>query len=245
MRPGPALLLGLFLLGGCNAAERLSRIGKEPDLSPIANPVERPDYRPVSLPMPAQEEAIYPPNSLWRTGAHRFFRDQRARGIGDILTVTVTIRDAADLSNETRRVRRNSEGMGIGGFFGYEARLDRVFPNEIQPGSAVDLGSDSSNLGRGSVSRNEKIDVDVAAVVVQVLPNGNFVIQGRQEVRVNFEVRELYVAGVVRPEDITPRNRISHEKIAELRVAYGGRGQITDVQQPRYGSQVLDVILPF
>ncbi|MDX1540798.1 MAG: flagellar basal body L-ring protein FlgH, partial [Geminicoccaceae bacterium] len=109
----------------------------------------------------------------------------------------------------------------------------------------VDLDSDSASNGRGAVTRNEDIQLAVAAVVVQVLPNGNLVIQGRQEVRVNFEVRELYVAGVVRPEDISPTNIIDHEQIAELRVAYGGRGQITDVQQPRYGQQVLDVVLPF
>ncbi len=240
-----APVLALLLLGGCNAAERLGRIGKEPDLSPIENPVERPDYQPVTMPMPAVEPVAYAPNSLWRTGARRFFKDQRARGVGDILTVKITIQDEADLRNETRRSRKNAEGLGIGGFFGYEARLDRVLPNEVQADNLVDLESDSSNAGRGSVSRNEKVDLDVAAVVVQVLPNGNFVVQGRQEVRVNFEVRELYVAGVVRPEDITPQNRISHDKVAELRMAYGGRGIVSDVQQPRYGAQVLDVILPF
>jgi flagellar L-ring protein precursor FlgH len=239
-------LLAVALLTGCNAADRLSNIGRAPELSPIQDPVRQPDYRPVSMPMPATMPADpMAPNSLWRTGARGFFRDQRARQVGDVLTVNVTIKDQASLRNETERGRTNSEGLGIDGLFGLPDVLDNAIGGTFAPGSAVDLNSSLRNQGRGSTRRNEDISTNIAAVIVQTLPNGNLVIQGRQEVRVNYEMRELIVAGVVRPEDITPTNTISHEKIAELRVAYGGRGQLTDVQQPRYGSQVLDVILPF
>jgi flagellar L-ring protein precursor FlgH len=233
-------------LGGCaNLFGRLASIGQEPELSPIENPVERPAYRPVSLPMPATQPEIYPANSLWRQGARSFFKDQRARAVGDVLTVEVTISDEASLTNETSRARANADGLSASAFFGYESKLGEIFPDAVDPDNLLELESEMSNLGRGDVQRNEEIKLNVAAVVVQVLPNGNLVIQGRQEVRVNFEVRELYVAGVARPEDITPDNTIQHDQIAELRVAYGGRGQITDVQQPRYGAQVLDVILPY
>jgi flagellar L-ring protein FlgH len=133
--------------------------------------------------------------------------------------------------------------------FGLETRLDNVLPNPdgkpLDPASLVGASSRMSNQGAGEVQRAESVRVDVAAVIAQVLPNGNLVIEGRQEVRVNFEVREVYVAGIARPEDVTPLNTIPHDKVAELRVAYGGRGQITDVQQPRYGSQVLDILLPY
>jgi flagellar L-ring protein FlgH len=202
-------------------------------------------YRPVSLPMPAQEPEIYPANSLWRQGARSFFKDQRARTVGDVLTVEVTIADEATLRNETQRTRDNEDNFSASHFFGLESKLDKIFPNAVDPDNLIDLNSELLNAGRGNTARTEEIRLNVAAVVTQVLPNGNLVIQGRQEVRVNFEVRELYVAGVARREDIRPDNTIQHDKIAELRVAYGGRGQITDVQQPRYGAQVLDIILPY
>lgn len=241
-----ALLTLLVGVAACsNTAERLSSVGQPPDLTPIENPAEHPAYRPVSLPMPAERAQVFQANSLWRQGSRAFFNDQRARRVGDILTVRVTIADQARLENETSRSRANEEGFGMGGFFGLENQLDDFLPGEVDNENLVDLDSNTSNSGRGNVERNEDIKINVAAVIVQVLPNGNLVLQGRQEVRVNFEVRELYVAGVARPEDIKPDNTIPHDEIAELRVAYGGRGQITDVQQPRYGAQVLDIVLPF
>jgi flagellar L-ring protein precursor FlgH len=233
------------LLGGCNAIDRLSNIGKEPALSPVGERIEQATRQPVIMPMPAPKPEVYQANSLWRQGARAFFRDQRARDVGDVLTVKVIIADEASLENESSRSRTNSENLGVDSVLGFENKLHKILPGRPDPASLVGLDSDVSNRGQGSVSRTEEIKLNVAAVVVQRLPNGNLVIHGRQEVRVNYEVRELYVAGVVRPEDITPDNMISHDQIAELRVAYGGRGQLSDVQQPRYGSQVLDVILPF
>ncbi len=232
------------LLTGCSALDRLSRVGSTPELTPIgaAGDVAQ---MPVTMPMPRPEPEVYQANSLWRQGARSFFKDQRARTVGDVLTVQVTIADKATLANETSRSRSNTDAMGAGGLFGIQNRFDRIMPGTVNANKLVDLNSDLSNQGKGNVKRTEDIKANIAAVVVQTLPNGNLVIRGRQEVRVNFEVREMVVAGVVRPEDISPDNTISHDQIAELRVAYGGRGQLTDVQQPRYGSQVLDVILPF
>ena len=240
-----ALLVGLSLsLGACGAAGRLQNIGQAPALSPIENPVTSAGYRPVQMPMPAPEVASYSPNSLWRSGARSFFKDQRARQVGDIVTVIVSFSDQAQISNQTTRNRASTEAIGTGG------SLDNTIINLIPGveegvGAAVDTSNSSSSSGRGSVNRSESLATSVAAVVTQVLPNGNLVIEGKQEVRVNFEVRELIIAGIVRPEDIAANNTIDSTKIAQARIAYGGRGQITDVQQPRYGQQVLDIILPF
>lgn len=239
---------GLMLVGlaGCgNTLKRLSQVGEVPPLAEIQNPTQAPDYRPVSLPMPRAERAEPRPNSLWRPGARAFFRDQRAGTTGDILTVIINIDDKASLSNTTDRTRSTTENDEITTALGLEKAADRLLPNAFDPTNPINLSGSTQNKGTGTIDRDEEINVKVAAVVTQVLPNGNLVITGRQEVRVNFEVRDLRVSGIVRREDIGSDNTISYEKIAEARIAYGGRGHITDVQQPRYGTQILDIIYPF
>ncbi|KQW22372.1 flagellar biosynthesis protein FlgH [Afipia sp. Root123D2] len=242
-----ALLIGSLLAigglgGGCSAIDRLAAIGEQPKLSAIDNPTTQAGYKPVSMPMPAPQAASYNPNSLWRNGSRAFFKDQRAHQIGDILTVTVNFTDKAAIANETQRSRTSTEDSGITNFFG----ITKVpLTNAPVPGRLMTTDSTASTDGKGSVNRQEALQTSVAAVVTQLLPNGNLVVEGRQEIRVNFEVRELIVAGIVRPEDIQSDNTIDSSKIAQARIAYGGRGQITDVQQPRYGQQVMDVLLPF
>ncbi|TWB01842.1 flagellar basal body L-ring protein FlgH [Bradyrhizobium stylosanthis] len=237
-----ALLLASCALGGCSSIDRLSQIGEQPKLSAIDNPTTQPGYKPVQMPMPKPEVASYNPNSLWRNGSRAFFKDQRAHQIGDLLTVSVNITDKANLSNETQRSRTNSEDSGITDFIGSKTITQA---NKILPGRILTADSTASSDGKGSVNRTEALQTNVAAVVTQVLPNGNLVVEGKQEIRVNYEIRELVVAGIVRPEDIQSDNTIDSSKIAQARIAYGGRGQIMDVQQPRYGQQVMDVLLPF
>ncbi len=237
--------LGLVtLLAGCSTLDKLASVGETPKLSAIENPTAQPGYRKVNMPMPEIVAASYQPNSLFSNEARGFFKDQRAHRIGDILTVIITIDDSAQISNATTRKRSAGNEANIG------TSLGSVFGTNV-PGIDVDAtggistGGSMSDGGNGSVNRSEALQTSVAVVVTQVLPNGNLVIEGRQEVRVNFEVRDLIIAGIVRPEDIGSDNTIFSEKIAEARISYGGRGQITDVQQPRYGQQIADAILPF
>jgi flagellar L-ring protein precursor FlgH len=232
-------------LAGCGAIDRIDNIGAAPALAPISNPTSEPGYRPVTMPMPAPEQVVYQPNSLWRSGARAFFRDQRAAKVGDILTVIINIADSAKVDNTTQRTRANSENAAAPNLLGFESKLKNVLPAAVDPTSLVDATSKSSSAGSGSVDRKENVELTVAAVVTQVLPNGNLVIEGRQEVRVNYEVRELLISGIVRPEDISNINTIQHTQIAEARISYGGRGQLTDVQQPRYGQQLYDIVMPF
>jgi flagellar L-ring protein precursor FlgH len=240
-----AFLIGLMpLLSGCNLVDRLNALGNPPPLSPIQNPLMNPAYRPVSLPMPPATHYESSKNSLWRQGEKSFFKDQRASQVGDILTVIINLKDSAKLNNETSRGRNNSDKLGVDNFAGLETRIKKNHKS-LNLAKMVGAGSSMNSKGTGTIKRDEEIKVNVAAVVTQVLPNNNLVILGRQEVRVNYEVRELQVAGIIRPEDITSENKINSEKIAEARISYGGRGHITDVQQPRYGQQFLDIILPY
>ena len=244
LRTAVVALLGLAL-AGCNALSRLSEVGSEPQLTAIENPAVLHDNQPVSMPMPPPMAVERQANSLWRPGSRAFLKDQRASQVGDILTVVIDIEDEATISNTSARSRANTEDSALSSFLGFEAHLDKVLPEAVDSNDLVDLESNSSSQGTGSVNRDETINLRVAALVTQVMPNGNLVIAGRQEVRVNYEVRELQVAGMIRPEDITNVNTVSYDQIAEARVSYGGRGHISDVQQPRYGQQIYDIIWPF
>jgi flagellar L-ring protein precursor FlgH len=238
------ITLAALGLGGCGSLDRLSNVGKAPALSSIEDPTAQPGYKPVRMPMPNPQPVSFAANSLWRQGSRAFFKDQRAQMVGDIVTVKVKVTDKANLDNETKRSRTNTETLGAANAFGLETKLNKVLPGATA-NALVNADSASSSEGAGSVSRKEELVTNVAAVVTQVLPNGNLVVEGKQEIRVNFEVRELIVAGVIRPEDIEGDNTVNSTKMAEARIAYGGRGQITDVQQPRYGQQVMDIVLPF
>ena len=245
LRPVTLVVLAALPLGACgNSLDRLGEIGQAPKLSSIDDPTAKPGYKAVALPMPTPNPPAYAPASLWSQGSRAFFKDQRAHKVGDILTVQVVITDKAKIANETGRSRTETDSSSVGGLAG--AGIDKIIkPTGASASNLVENATKTSSEGAGSVDRSENLQTNVAALVTQVLPNGNMVIEGRQEVRVNFEVRELIVAGVVRPEDIGSDNTIESTKIAEARISYGGRGQITDVQQSRYGTQFLDVVMPF
>lgn len=225
--------------------DKITHIGQPPPLSPIAVPPNIAAGGPVFVAQPAPPPESRELNSLWRQGSRSFFRDPRAAKTGDILTVSIAIGDQAKIANSTSRTRSGEENAGVPNFLGLESRLQGFLPDAVDPSNLVNLNSDSTSSGTGSVDRSESINLTVAAVIVQVLPNGNLVVQGQQEVRVNNEVRELVVSGIVRPEDISSNNTIRHTQIAEARISYGGRGLITDVQQPRYGQQFFDIIWPW
>lgn len=197
------------------------------------------------MPMPAPVTQERMPNSLWRAGARAFFKDQRASRAGDLITVLISICDSAMLNNNNTRSRTNTDDASINAFLGYESSLSRVLPETIDPGSLIDLDSTTTNSGTGAIVREETIEMKIAAIITQGRPNGNLVLHGRQEVGVNFEVRQFQVAGVIRRADISSSNTVSFDDVAEARISYGGKGHITDFQQPRYGQQFPDVVFPF
>ena len=235
-------LLACLVLAGCGSLTRLSEVGRPPAMTPTEDPTRDPKWRPVTMPMPAAQVAETEANSLWRSGSRAFFKDQRAARVGDIVTVTVNMNDTANFQNVTATSRNSAESAGMHQFFGMQALLPK---NIVDPSKLMSLSSANDNSGKGQIQRTEAVTVRLAGVVTQVLPNGNLVIAARQEFRVDSELRELLVTGVIRPEDIASDNTVPHDRMAEARISYGGRGQVTDVQSARWGQQMMDVLLPF
>jgi len=235
------LCLGL-LLSGCGALTKLSEVGRPPAMTPSSDPTKDPNWRPMSLPMPARQPPPNEPDSLWRTGSRAFFKDQRAAQVGDVITIVVNMNDAATLNNVTSATRASGESAGMPQFFGMQALLPS---NIVDPSKLMSLSSGNNNVGTGQIKRNEAVTLSVAGVVTQVLPNGNLVVAARQEFRVNDELRQIQVTGVIRTQDITSENTVQSNQIAEARIEYGGRGQLTDIQTPRWGQQMMDILLPF
>lgn len=241
-----ALCAGALMLSGCGVVGRLKAVGRAPELS-AADPVDAPTIEPSlgsdgathrrETTTPA---AAAPPSaSLFRAGAGAFLGDQRASRRGDLLTVRINVADRADVGNSTTRSRGGAESAGIGALLG----LETAVPGPA--GKQVAGDSKSSYAGNGAISRSETITMTLSAIVTDVLPNGNLVIRGRQEIRVNYELRELVISGIVRPQDILRDNSVRHTQIAEARISYGGRGQLTQAQQARWGQQIFDALFPF
>lgn len=239
------LALTASSLTACNTIDRLENIGQAPKQSAILNPTMTNGYQPVSMPMPNKQGFPQQANSLWTGSQQGFFKDQRAKTVGDIMTVVIDIDDKGKMENATDRSRSTEETAGLPHLLGVETQLTQVWPEALDTSALVEGTADSNYKGDGTTDRKEKIEMKLAATVTQVLPNGNMVIKGSQEVRVNFENRVLQLAGVIRPQDVNVDNTISYDQIAEARISYGGKGQITDVQQPRTGAQLYDILFPF
>jgi flagellar L-ring protein precursor FlgH len=239
-----AWLLALAL-PACNTLRDLSEVGRPPAMTASSDPTKDPKWRPLTLPMPHTEPIPREPASLWRTGSRAFFKDQRAAQVGDIVTIVVSTTDTADVENASSETKNGGETMGAPNMLGLEAMLPKLLGKAISPNSLVSTTSTSTAAGKGTIKRNETVALRLAGVITQVLPNGNLVVAARQEMRVNSELRELEVSGVIRPQDIASDNTVSHDRMAEARISYGGRGQLTTIQTPRYGQQVLDILLPF
>ncbi|MGB0968448.1 MAG: flagellar basal body L-ring protein FlgH [Halocynthiibacter sp.] len=236
------LLISLLLISACS---RLENVGRAPAFIPPEGGAEQTAMVSPGLPVSLTPTHPIDDASLWTRTRGSLLGDRRASLRGDILTVVIEIDDKAEISNATNRSRSGNESMGIPQLLGLPQRIAEGLPTGAGVDPMVQTNSNSASAGSGTVSRNEKLELRVAATVVEVLPNGVLALQGSQEVRVNFELRELLVSGYVRPEDISRQNEITYDKIASARISYGGRGQITDVQQPRIGQQVADIILPF
>jgi flagellar L-ring protein precursor FlgH len=232
------------MLGAC-ASIGINDSMASPELTPMENPARVAGSSPVTIPQPAPMTQPASQNSLWRSGARAFFDDQRANDIGDILTVNIAISDDAQVNNTTSRTRTGSTSASVNAMFGIDQLIDQNVPGGLGVGPGADFGSSSTSNGSGTVNRAETVNLTVAAMITQKLPNGNLVVAGSQEVKVNHEVRELIVTGIIRPHDISSTNTIEHTKMAQARISYGGRGDLSNLQRAGVAQRAVDAINPF
>jgi flagellar L-ring protein precursor FlgH len=242
MRIQSFMLFCSLALAGC---ARINDIGREPDFTTLDSSFQHHALYNAPLPEQSTRRSATDGASLWSANQRSLLGDRRAGRQGDILTVVIEINDSAEMSNSSGHSRSGSENMAVPQLLGIPQQLDEHLPAGASSAAAVETSSGSSYSGDGTVRRNERLTLRVASTVVERLPNGVLRIEGSQEVRVNFELRELLVTGFVRPEDITRQNEVTYDKIAGARISYGGRGQISAVQQPRIGQQIADIFLPF
>jgi len=235
-------LMGLSL-GACtnDTMAKLGELGEKPAMTKITDPTKDPGYSPVSMPVPNPVASSHQNGSIWQPGARAFFKDQRATRVGDVLTVSVLINDSAIMANETKGQRNDADQVAMTNFLG----LEKIAPKVITPGSLINTSGVRNTDGKATINRQEQITVQLAAIVTQVLPNGNLVVSAKQEVRVDYDLRDVSFSGIVRPTDIDATNTIAWNQIADARLSYSGRGQSEDLQQPRLGSQLIDILSPF
>lgn len=245
-----ALIIAAALAASACSSNRLDHMFQPPSMSPVGemrNPMPAPSPERYNVPPKtvAATEAKHTSASLWHSGPTSLFGDRRARQTGDIVTVVIEIDEEAEIKNRTDRSRSSSDDLSVPALLGVPSLAQGVLPGGAGLDPALETSSNTSSSGDGTIKREEKITLRVAATVVGELPNGHLAISGSQEVRVNYELRELLVAGIIRPEDISRNNIITYDKIADARISYGGRGQISDLQKARYGQQIIDMISPF
>lgn len=239
-----------ILLSACNIPEKLSSIGDTPPLTNIQDPTKLPNYEPVQMPMPQPIEYRRAGNTLWEPGSRAFFKDQRAGKIGDIVTINVSVNQKQAITMSPDISRKNKGSLTMASALGLENKMEKFFPKKQHKAGEsnptwMDFSSNPSLSGSGSYNVSDAIQFKMAAHVIQVLPNGNMVVQGRQEIRLVDEVREIELKGIVRREDIGSSNSVSSDKIAEMRISYGGRGELSDMQRFPWGQQILNKVMPF
>lgn len=226
------LMAGLVVVAGCNA-KSVKEVNRAPAMSPIGTGLQFTKTNEMSLypKQPAQTATGY---SLWSDSKAALFKDARALNIGDILTVTIAIDDSASFDNKTDRSRDNSWTKN------YKVKNSGLIA-DVDVNGEMSNGGKTSSTGDGSIERKEKLSLQLAVVVTGTLDNGNLLISGSQEVRVNQEIRVLNLAGIVRPQDVDADNKLSYDKIAEARISYGGRGRLSEIQNPPVGQQAVDI----
>lgn len=243
MRQKLLIVIMSLVVNACSGVKELKTAITGANLSETDN-LKDSEHQPIKTPLPTPITEQPNQNSLWQPGARSFFKDQRASQPGDILTVSIDINDSASMNNTSSKSRTSQNNSVISKLAGAETGLKKYFPG-ISPPTIFDTKSSPSHSGSGTINRSEKVNLEVAAMVVELLSNGNLFIKGEQEVLVNSELRKLYVSGIISRADIEPGNIVSSRRISQARIYYGGEGEVNDVQQDKWGNKVIEAIMPF
>lgn len=240
------MLIGTLYLQGCSVPSKIAEVSTEPRLSNIENPTLLPNYEPVSMPMPQPVPYVKKVNSLWQDGAKAFFKDQRAHRVGDILTVDVVFEgEKVEMDAKPELTKNNTAVHGINSFLGLSQKLQNALPVGADLVNAVSAASTLAKKGQAKYKRDDKLKFKIAAVITDILPNGNLVLSGRQEVRLLDEVRVIQLKGIVRREDITSANRVQAKHIQNLRILHDSNGEFKDVTALPWGVRAINKLSPF
>ena len=244
------VLLAATALGACGNIERLGEVGSPPRMSQIGEVRKPAEVAAIRYPTADMPPQIGTPNSIWRQGSKSFFKDQRASRVGDIVTVAINLSDSADFSTENARTRADSSNLDLGALFGYRSQLLKRLPSDgpsglLNSSEVFGLSGKGSFAGTGAAKRSESVKMNLAAVIIDVLPNGNLVIRGYQQTRVSNETRYLTVSGVIRAQDITRTNTVAYDKIADANLSYVSSGEVSTATRSKVGTGILGRILPF
>lgn len=208
-----------------------------------------PAYNPRDFVPERDQEAMRNPQqktSLWAEANREnwLFTDHKARTVNDIVTIDIYESSKAKKKAKTTLGKDNEADLGITGLFGLENVVPRFSP-EVNMGSLIGAGTSRSFKGTGETERSGELVAKMSAMVTQVLPNGNLMIEGKRLVRVNNEEQVMVLSGVIRTRDVTASNTIPSYMIADAKIYYAGRGVIADKQKPGWLSRGLDKIEPF
>lgn len=184
--------------------------------------------------------------SLWRGDSTMasLFSDVKARRVGDIVTISIVESSQASQSAKTDTSRDSSTFAGVDAFLGYEKHLADLYPN-FDMSNMLDATFTNDFEGSGKTVRSGTLTASITARIIEILPNGNFRIEGRREVEVNHETQYIVISGIVRPEDISPDNVVLSTYISDARIAYSGRGVVNDYQYPGWLTRILNRVWPF
>ncbi|MGD0234020.1 MAG: flagellar basal body L-ring protein FlgH [Syntrophorhabdales bacterium] len=184
--------------------------------------------------------------SLWPASysGNLYFGDHRAGGMGDIITVKIVEATQASEKATTDTGRTSAVDYGIPNFLGQETRYVQNHP-AINPAHLITANSTNNFSGTGETTRTGTVTATISAKVVEVFPNGNLAVEGKREIYVNYEKKEILLQGIVRPRDIASDNSVLSSQVADAKIMMTGIGVVGEKQRPGWLSRILDGVWPF